>query len=100
MVFLYGPFLLYAFVCYCFHSKQVFTQAVGGILVAMVMKYADNIVKGFAVSVAIVMTSILSVILFGASIDMVFSVGAALVIVSIFNYNDQPKTPVVTSNNR
>ena len=73
----------------------MFTQAAGGILVAMVMKYADNIVKGFAVSVAIVMTSLLSVVLFGVSIDLVFAVGAALVIVSIFNYNDQPKPQVV-----
>ncbi|KAH3766184.1 UDP-galactose transporter [Pelomyxa schiedti] len=56
----------------------VLTQAVGGILVAMVMKYADNIVKGFAVSVAIVATSILSSVLFGASIDLVFCVGAVL----------------------
>eukprot|EP01105_Mastigella_eilhardi_P000129 TRINITY_DN10171_c0_g1_i1.p1 TRINITY_DN10171_c0_g1~~TRINITY_DN10171_c0_g1_i1.p1 ORF type:complete len:359 (+),score=110.56 TRINITY_DN10171_c0_g1_i1:40-1116(+) len=79
----------------------VVIQAVGGILVALVMKFADNIVKGFAISVAIVLTSALSVALFGATVDLPFCVGAGLVIISIFNYNgggaasQQPRLPLV-----
>ena len=33
----------------------VFANALGGLFVALVMKYADNILKGFATSVSIVL---------------------------------------------
>lgn len=36
------------------------TQAVGGLIVAAVMKYADNILKGFATSLSIVLSSFVS----------------------------------------
>ena len=36
----------------------------GGLLVALVVKYADNILKGFATSVSIVVSSIISAIFF------------------------------------
>ena len=39
----------------CYHSK-----ALGGLVVAAVIKYADNILKGFATAVSIVLSSILS----------------------------------------
>ncbi len=34
--------------------------ALGGLIIAAVMKYADNIVKGFATSISIVFSSIVS----------------------------------------
>ena len=40
-------------------------NATGGLLVAMVIKYADNILKGFATSLAIILTSVVAVFLFG-----------------------------------
>lgn len=40
-------------------------QAVGGLIVALVMKYADNILKGFATSVSIVCSTVLSYYLLG-----------------------------------
>lgn len=40
-------------------------QAVGGLVVALVMKYADNILKGFATSVSIVCSTVLSYYLLG-----------------------------------
>lgn len=39
-------------------------QALGGLIIAMVMKYADSILKRFATSAAIVVSVVASVILF------------------------------------
>lgn len=63
----------------------VILQAAGGLLVAVVVKYADNILKGFATSLAIIITSIASVFLFGFVLTLQFVIGAGLVIASIFS---------------
>ena len=65
-------------------------NATGGLLVAVVVKYADNILKGFACSLAIIIACIVSVALFGFQISVQFCVGAALVIASVFLYGYQP----------
>ena len=59
----------------------VFLQSMGGILVAVVLKYADNIVKGFATGLSIIVTGAASVVLFHLSITTQYSVGASLVVV-------------------
>ena len=66
----------------------VLVQAAGGLLTAVVMKHTDNIVKGFAMAIAICLTSLLSIPLFGANLTREFWVGAFMVILSIFNYSD------------
>uniref|UniRef100_A0A8C3P8V4 Solute carrier family 35 member A2 n=1 Tax=Chrysemys picta bellii TaxID=8478 RepID=A0A8C3P8V4_CHRPI len=43
----------------------VLNQAFGGLLVAVVVKYADNILKGFATSLSIVASTVASMYLFG-----------------------------------
>lgn len=35
-------------------------QALGGLVVAMVIKYADNILKGFATSLSIIISALIS----------------------------------------
>ena len=65
----------------------VILNAVGGLLVAMVIKYADNILKNFATSLSIVLSMFFSTLLFGAKINFECVLGTALVIVSIFIYN-------------
>jgi len=62
-------------------------QSAGGILVALVIKYADNITKGFATSLAIILACIVSIILFDFELTILFSLGALLVICSIFLYS-------------
>ena len=69
----------------------VVLNATGGLLVAMVIKYADNILKGFACSLAIIITCIVSVFLFGFTLSLQFVSGAAFVIASVFLYGYQPK---------
>ena len=66
-------------------------NALGGLLVAVVVKYADNILKGFACSLAIIITCVASIFIFDFSLSLQFSLGAACVIGSIFLYGYQPK---------
>merc|ERR1712244_184470 len=66
-------------------------NALGGLLVAVVVKYADNILKGFACSLAIIITCIASIFIFDFSLSIQFTMGAALVIGSIFMYGYQPQ---------
>lgn len=65
----------------------ILLQALGGLLVAVVVKYADNILKGFATSLAIILSCILSIYLFGFRINFEFVAGASLVIASVFLYS-------------
>jgi len=71
-------------------------NALGGLLVAVVVKYADNILKGFACSLAIIITCVASVFIFDFSLSLQFTVGAAAVIGSIFLYGYQPRQPGLT----
>ncbi|XP_076749407.1 UDP-galactose transporter [Xylocopa sonorina] len=66
-------------------------QAGGGLIVAMVVKYADNILKGFATSLAIIISCIASIYFFDFNLTIQFSIGAVLVICSIFLYSHQSK---------
>ncbi|CAG2164769.1 unnamed protein product [Oppiella nova] len=68
----------------------VLLQAQGGLLVAVVVKYADNILKGFATSLSIILSCIVSVYVFQFEVTLQFVLGASLVIGSIFLYSKQP----------
>ena len=70
-------------------------QAFGGLVIAMVIKYADNILKGFATSISIVLSCLLSYFLLNDfSPSLFFLVGAVLVIVAVFLYSlPNPPTP-------
>lgn len=70
----------------------IFNQAFGGLLVAVVVKYADNILKGFATSFSIVVSTVMSIYLFGFHVDLLFTVGAGLVIGAVYMYS-LPKEP-------
>lgn len=70
----------------------VVLQAGGGLVVAMVVKHADNILKGFATSLAIIISCVASIYLFNFQLTFQFSLGALLVICSIFMYSHQPKS--------
>jgi UDP-sugar transporter A1/2/3 len=65
----------------------VLIQTFGGLLTALVIKYSDNIVKGFATSLAIVISFLASVILFGFEMSVGFSLGAAVVLWATALYN-------------
>uniref|UniRef100_UPI003AAD2CA3 UDP-galactose translocator n=1 Tax=Centroberyx gerrardi TaxID=166262 RepID=UPI003AAD2CA3 len=65
----------------------IFNQAFGGLLVAVVVKYADNILKGFATSFSIIVSTVTSVYLFAFHVDLLFTAGAGLVIGAVYMYS-------------
>ncbi|KAF8942806.1 hypothetical protein BGZ47_006105 [Haplosporangium gracile] len=69
-------------------------QSAGGLIVAVVVKYADNILKGFATSISIVISAIASVALFGSQIGTIFVFGTVLVLGATYMYS-LPDKPVV-----
>lgn len=71
----------------------VILQAAGGLIVAVVVKYADNILKGFATSVAIIISCIASIYIFDFRLTLQFVFGTTMVIGSIFLYGYVPKKP-------
>ncbi|XP_077080090.1 UDP-galactose translocator isoform X1 [Siphateles boraxobius] len=80
----------------------IFNQAFGGLLVAVVVKYADNILKGFATSFSIIVSTITSVYLFGFHVDLIFTLGAGLVIGAVYMYslpkpNTSPSSTSISS---
>lgn len=72
-------------------------QACGGLIVAVVIKYADNILKGFATSLAIVISCVASIYIFDFELSFQFVFGAAFVIFSIFLYGHVPKKPTLAA---
>lgn len=73
----------------------VLLQAQGGLLVAVVVKYADNILKGFSTSLSIILSCVASVYLFSFHVTGQFVLGAGLVIASIFLYGKAPNKPIL-----
>ncbi|KAJ1349344.1 UDP-galactose/UDP-N-acetylglucosamine transporter srf-3 [Parelaphostrongylus tenuis] len=65
----------------------VIWYCIGGLSVAVCIKYADNIAKNFATSVAIILATIGSIIFFSFQPTAQFLLGATLVIFSIFMYS-------------
>uniref|UniRef100_A0A672GH72 Solute carrier family 35 member A1 n=1 Tax=Salarias fasciatus TaxID=181472 RepID=A0A672GH72_SALFA len=64
----------------------VFLASVGGLYTSIVVKYTDNIMKGFSAAAAIVLSTVASVMLFGLKITITFASGAILVCISIYLY--------------
>lgn len=67
----------------------IMLQAQGGLLTAVVVKYSDNIMKGFATSLAIIISCVVSIYAFDFQLSIQFVAGAALVIGSLFLFNKQ-----------
>ena len=64
----------------------ILIQAAGGLIVAMVIKYADNILKGFATSISIILSTVASVFMFNFVVTLYFSIGAVLVCFATYLY--------------
>ncbi|CCL99630.1 uncharacterized protein FIBRA_01650 [Fibroporia radiculosa] len=74
----------------------VATQVLGGLITAIVIKYSDNILKGFATSLSIVFSFLASVALFGFRITPSFMIGSTTVLVATWMYNQPPGKELVT----
>ena len=62
-------------------------QTFGGLITAVVIKYSDNILKGFATSLAIILSFLASVALFDFKLTPSFLVGSTIVLSATLMYN-------------
>lgn len=67
-------------------------QAGGGLLVAAVIKYADNVLKGLATAVSVCFATAVSFVLFGTPITSQFLIGATMILVSVYFFSNPIKT--------
>jgi len=68
----------------------VWVQVLGGLVTAMVIKYSDNILKGFATSLSIVISFLASVALFDFHMTITFVLGSTVVLIATWLYNQHP----------
>eukprot|EP01032_Pedospumella_encystans_P018829 gene18829-21424_t len=72
----------------------ILLQAAGGLIVAVVVKYADNVLKGFATSLSILISSLVSWYMFhDLDVNAGFFFGALIVLSAVYIYGYQ--APVV-----
>lgn len=65
----------------------VISQALGGLLIASALYFADSVAKTYAGSITLVLISILNVFLFDVPIHSLFIFGAVIVIISTYYYS-------------
>ncbi|XP_037087439.1 UDP-N-acetylglucosamine transporter-like [Pollicipes pollicipes] len=83
---------------FCGYTRYTWTvvvlQALGGLAVSATVKYADNILKGFATSISIVLSALFSWAYLGdVRLSALFGVGALLVVAATFLYGYSPPPP-------
>ena len=64
----------------------IWLQVFGGFIIALVVKYCDNILKNFALAGSVIMTVLVSIPLFGQWPSSLFLLGVSIVLGSIFMY--------------
>jgi len=62
-------------------------QAGGGLLIAAIIKYADNVLKGLATGVAVVVSTLCSTFFFGTPLTFQFVIGATLILSSVYVFS-------------
>lgn len=75
---------------YNYNAAAAFSSlnsAVGGLIVAAVLKYADSVLKGYATAVSVVLTGVSSNLLFGTNLTLFYGMGIVNVIVAVLLYN-------------
>lgn len=74
----------------------VILQSGGGLLVAAVIKYADNVLKGLATGVSVVVATVFSLALFGTPLSNQFSVGAVMILSAVYYFSNPLPTSVTS----
>ncbi|CAK7210956.1 UDP-galactose transporter Gms1 [Sporothrix curviconia] len=71
----------------------ILLQALGGILVAICITYADNVAKNLAASFSIVVSYLANAVLFGEPMTLNSSIGIATVLASLYLYQRSSTRP-------
>ena len=66
---------------------SVLSSAMGGLIVASVLKYADSVLKGYATAMSVILTGVLSMMLFGTELNVIYFMGIVNVVVAVILYN-------------
>jgi UDP-sugar transporter A1/2/3 len=66
---------------------SVFNSAIGGLIVAGVLKYADSVLKGYATAISVIFTGLLSMLLFGTQLGIIYFMGIVNVVTAVLLYN-------------
>jgi len=91
---IYGPWTIYDNPTNPFRGWSMVTVvvavlgAVGGILVALVIKYADGLAKSLSTASSIVLTTVASHFLFAGPMSSPIIIGSLIVIISGYNYQN------------
>jgi len=75
---------------YNYNTAAAFSSlnsAVGGLIVAAVLKHADSVLKGYATAVSVVLTGTASKMLFGTQLSLFYGMGMINVIIAVLLYN-------------
>jgi UDP-sugar transporter A1/2/3 len=75
-------------------------QAGGGMLVAAVIKYADNVLKGLATGVSVVVATGCSMALFGTPLTTQFTMGASIILTSVYFFSNEIACLSSSKNNK
>ncbi|KAI5268938.1 P-loop containing nucleoside triphosphate hydrolase protein [Aureobasidium subglaciale] len=73
--------------------SAIFLQAIGGVLVALVVNYSDNIAKNFATSISIVISFLASVWFFNFEITSNYVLGTAVVLLATYLWTSDHSPP-------
>jgi len=74
---------------------NVAVQSGGGLIIAVVIKFADNILKNFATAISIILSAVVSWLFMGFELSALFLAGVALVNYAVYLYG-RPATASVT----
>jgi solute carrier family 35 (UDP-sugar transporter), member A1/2/3 len=78
---------------------SVLSSAVGGLIVAAVLKYADSVLKGYATAMSVILTGVLSMLLFETSLTTIYFMGIVNVVTAVLLYNGKDLDQFVCAGN-
>jgi UDP-sugar transporter A1/2/3 len=67
---------------------SIVMSALGGLIVASVLKYADSVLKGYATAMSVILTGMLSMAIFGTSLGAIYFMGIINVVTAVLLYNN------------
>jgi solute carrier family 35 (UDP-sugar transporter), member A1/2/3 len=72
-------------------------KSLGGIIIAVVIKFADNILKNFATAISIIFSAVISALFMGFQLNGMFLVGVVLVNYAVYLYGMPDPVSAITA---